>query len=155
MTKGWLKLEKSLLKVAIVRNLMSGEIVEWSHAHTILFLYLKDRYDHFKRLGNEFFDNQESISFNCGMKLTATKYRLNDLTRVGALLVNKKRIQGFVYSNSYTVLDIFSSPMFEVATVDGEVMEKSTEVQNKGFVTKPAPKVHTPSNIYDDDEAPF
>lgn len=154
MTKGWLKLEKSLLKVVLVKNLMSGEMVEWSYSHTILFLYLKDRHDHFKRIGNEFFDNQEQIALDIGLSIASLKRKMRDLYRLGAVRVEKKKMGGFINSNSYTVLDIFSSPMFESITVDGEVLEKHVEVQNKELASKRVPKTISPTNIYDD-EAPF
>lgn len=127
MTKGWLKLEKQLLKVVLVKNTMTGEEVKWSHTHTLLFLYMNDRYSHFKRQGGEFFDNQENIAVETGISLAVVKRRLKDFYRLGVMRTEKKKLTGFVFSNSYTVLDIFTAPMFEAITSEGEILEKFSE----------------------------
>lgn len=129
MTKGWLKLEKSLLKVVQVKNVMTGESVEWTHVHTILFLYMQDRYKHFKKMGNEFFDNQESIAQETGVPLRSLSRRMKELYKIGAIRVEKKKMGGYLQSNAYTVLDVFHAPMFEAVTVGGEILEKFTDAK--------------------------
>ena len=146
MAKGWLKLEKSLLKVVQVKNVMTGESVEWTHVHTILFLYMQDRHKHFKNLGNEFYDNQENIAHETGISLASLKRRLKELYRIGAVRVEKKKLNGFLHSNAYTVLEVFSVPMFEAVTADGEILEKFAESAPKKFKNEVG--VHDP-------EAPF
>ena len=92
MAKGWLKLEKSLLKVVQVKNVMTGESVEWTHVHTILFLYMQDRYKHFKNLGKEFYDNQENIAQETGIPLRSLSRKMKELYRIGAVRAEKKKI---------------------------------------------------------------
>lgn len=121
MTKGWLKIEKQWLKIIEVRNTMTGKAVKWSHTHTILAAYLTDRYNHFKGIHKEFFDNQENISAEVGMSLSVVQRRMKDLSSIGALRTTKKKLRGFVSSNSYVVLDVFSVPMFQVILDGGEI----------------------------------
>lgn len=149
MSKGWIKVEKQWLKIVEVRNVMSKECVQWSHTHTLLTLYLIDRYKHFHSSGNEFFDNLESIAFETGISLSVVKRRMKDLTKLGALRTTKKKLRGFVASNSYVVLDVFSAPMFQLVLAGGEVVEaeqKITSTIQKKFINKVGEK---------DPEAPF
>ena len=143
MTKGWLKLEKSLLKVVQVKNVMTGESIEWTHIHTILFLYMQDRHKHFKKMGNAFYDNQENIAQETGISLASLKRRLKELYRIGAVRVEKKKLSGFLNSNAYVVLDVFHAPMFEAVTADGEILEKFTEAKEAVKV----PSYRNPENI--------
>lgn len=122
MVKGWIKLEKQLLNVAKVRNVMNGAEVDWSHSHTILLLYMKDRAEHFKRQGAEYFDNQETLAREVGMSVASVKRRLKEFYDLGAVLVTKKKLKGFLSSNSYYVLDVFNAPMFEITLLSGEVI---------------------------------
>lgn len=145
MSKGWIKVEKQWLKIVDVRNVMSKECVQWSHTHTLLTLYLIDRYKHFHSSGNEFFDNLESIAFETGISLSVVKRRMKDLTKLGALRTTKKKLRGFVASNSYVVLDVFSAPMFQVVLAGGEVFKAEQPVQKK-FINKIGEK---------DPDAPF
>ena len=110
-----------------VKNVMTGESVEWTHVHTILFLYMQDRYKHFKNLGKEFYDNQEDIAQETGIPLRSLSRKMKELYRIGAVRAEKKKIGGYLKSNAYTVLDVFSVPMFEAVTADGEVLEKFAE----------------------------
>ena len=123
MVKGWIKLEKQLLSVAKVKNLMTGAEVVWSHSHMVLFLYMKDRADHFKRQGAEYFDNQETLAQDVGMSVASVKRRLKEFYDLGAVMVTKKKLKGFLSSNSYSVLDVFNAPMFEVTLIDGEIIK--------------------------------
>ena len=149
MTKGWLKIEKQWFKIVEVRNVISKESVKWSHTHTILTAYLLDRYKHFQSLGKEFFDNLESIAFETGISLSVVQRRMKDLTKLGALRTTKKKLRGFVASNSYVVLDVFYAPMFQLVLAGGEIVEVEKPVaipmQNR-FVNKVGEK---------DPEAPF
>jgi len=149
MTKGWLKIEKQWFKIVEVRNVMSKEAIKWSHTHTILTAYLLDRYKHFQSLNKEFFDNLESIAFETGISLSVVKRRMKDLTKLGALRTTKKKLRGFVASNSYVVLDVFYAPMFQLILDGGEIVEvekpAAIPVQKK-FVNKVGEK---------DPEAPF
>ena len=145
MSKGWIKVEKQWLKIVEVRNVMSKECVQWSHTHTLLTLYLIDRYKHFHSSGNEFFDNLESIAFETGISLSVVKRRMKDLTKLGALRTTKKKLRGFVASNSYVVLDVFSAPMFQLVLAGGEIATAEKPVQKK-FINKVGEK---------DPEAPF
>ena len=145
MTKGWIKLEKQWYKIVEVRNVMSKESVKWSHTHTLLTLYLLDRYKHFHSLNKEFFDNLESIAFETGTSLSVVQRRMKDLTKLGALRTTKKKLRGFVASNSYVVLDVFSAPMFQLVLAGGEVAEVEKPMQ-KRFINKIGEK---------DPDAPF
>ncbi len=39
----------------------------------ILWVWLKDRHDYFKRLGNDWFDNQADLAYPCGCDLSTVK----------------------------------------------------------------------------------
>lgn len=123
---GWMKVEKRWLKIASITNRNTNESVEWSHSHTIVLTYMLDRFSHFTRNGAEFFDNQDSLAEQIGIGITTLKSRLNDLIKIGAVVVTKKKLRGFVSSNSYTVLDAFNAPMFEVTLLSGEVIRAET-----------------------------
>lgn len=64
-----------------------GECVKMNLSDKIIYCHLKNRFEFFKGLGNEYFDTQQSIADVCNMDLKATgnilrKFIKNELTTI-------------------------------------------------------------------------
>lgn len=99
----FIKFPKALLAATHWISLTTGEEIQFTPSNKILWLHIKDRFDFFASLGNEWFDNQEAIAAATGSNISTVKRFLADLTKHGYLKASKKKVWGCAFSNSYTV----------------------------------------------------
>lgn len=100
----FIKFPKALLAATHWISLTTGEEIQFTPSNKILWLHIKDRFDFFTRLGNEWFDNQEAIAADTGSNISTVKRFLSDLATHGYLLKSKRKVGGCAFSNSYTIV---------------------------------------------------
>jgi hypothetical protein len=103
MTEAFIKFPKALMAAMHYISLTTGEEVQFTPSNKILWLHIKDRFDFFTSLGNEWFDNQEAIATATGSNISTVKRFLADLTKHGYLKTSKKKVWGCAFSNNYTI----------------------------------------------------
>lgn len=79
----------------------NGECVKMNLSDKVIYAHLKNRFDFFKSLGNEYYDTQQSIADMCNMDLKATGNILRKFIEDGLTTVYKKRFNGYP-KNIYT-----------------------------------------------------
>lgn len=79
----------------------NGECVKMNLSDKVIYAHLKNRFDFFKSLGNEYYDTQQSIADMCNMDLKATGNILRKFIEGGLTTVYKKRFNGYP-KNVYT-----------------------------------------------------
>ena len=79
----------------------NGECVKMNLSDKVIYAHLKNRFDFFKSLGNEYYDTQQSIADMCNMDLKATGNILRKFIEDGLTTVYKKRFNGYP-KNVYT-----------------------------------------------------
>lgn len=99
----FIKFPKSLLAATHWISLTTGEEIQFTPSNKLLWIHIKDRFDFFSKLGNEWFDNQEAIASATGSNISTVKRFLADLTKHGYLKVSKKKMWGCAFSNNYTI----------------------------------------------------
>jgi hypothetical protein len=147
---GWLMLNKSILPVKQLKNNRTGIEVEWTHDHTILWLYMLDRYNFFKKQGGSFYDNTIQISTTTGIQPRTLTRRLKDLCDVGLVEITKIKLPhhvGYQRSNSYVVHDIVDNLLF--STGDVKVIKVPTTKQT------PKPKQNKHITPEEEEQCPF
>lgn len=99
----FIKFPKAFLAATHWISLTTGEEIQFTPSNKILWLHIKDRFDFFTSLGNEWFDNQEAIAAATGSNISTVKRFLADLTKHGYLKTSKKKVWGCAFSNNYTI----------------------------------------------------
>ncbi len=79
----------------------NGECVKMNLSDKVIYAHLKNRFDFFKSLGNEYYDTQQSIADMFNMDLKATGNILRKFIEDGLTTVYKKRFNGYP-KNVYT-----------------------------------------------------
>jgi hypothetical protein len=79
----------------------NGECIKMNLSDKVIYAHLKNRFDFFKSLGNEYYDTQQSIADMCNMDLKATGNILRKFIEDGLTTVYKKRFNGYP-KNVYT-----------------------------------------------------
>ena len=80
---------------------INGECIKMNLSDKVIYAHLKNRFDFFKSLGNEYYDTQQSIADMCNMDLKATGNILRKFIEEGLTTVYKKRFNGYP-KNVYT-----------------------------------------------------
>lgn len=108
----FIKFPKTLLAATHWLSLTTGEDVQFTPSNKILWLHIKDRFDFFTSLGNEWFDNQEAIAAATGSNISTVKRFLADLTKHGYLKTSKKKVWGALSPTTTqspkTLLELFA-----------------------------------------------
>ena len=130
----------------------TGEKISFTGDQKIMWVWMFQRFEHFKSKGREWFDNQADIVAATGTSESTVKRFMALLKTHGYITVETRRRQGFIQSNSYTILSdlVLWSPASEcksasvstpvpVPTLD-EPEERIPDYAPIVF-TAPAPKV--------------
>jgi len=104
MTEAFIKFPKALMAAAHYISLATGEEVQFTPSNKMLWLTIKDRYDFFTSLGNEWFDNHDDIAKLSGSTVSTVKRFLAELTKHGYLRTSKKKVGGCAFSNKYIIV---------------------------------------------------
>ncbi|WP_457372602.1 DUF6945 domain-containing protein [Pseudomonas sp. TE12234] len=82
----------------------TGEQISFTGDQKIIWVWMCSRFHFFNDSGREWFDNQEDIAIATGTSESTVKRFMALLSKHGYLEVKKRRRQGFIQSNSYTIL---------------------------------------------------
>lgn len=99
----FIKFPKALMAATHWVSLTTGEEIQFTPSNKILWLHIKDRFDFFTSLGNEWFDNQEAIAAATSSNISTVKRFLADLAKHGYLKASKKKVWGCAFSNNYII----------------------------------------------------
>lgn len=133
----FVKFPKALMAATHWISLTTGEEIQFTPSNKILWLHIKDRFDFFTSLGNEWFDNQEAIAAATGSNISTVKRFLADLTNHGYLKTSKKKVWGCAYSNNYTI----AQDLIGIARTESKVVVGSEMPTAPGVTAGAAPIV--------------
>lgn len=106
------KAPHTLLQAKHIISRATGERLTFNAQDKILWVWMKDRHDHFKRLGNDWFDNQADIAYACSCDLSTVKRFIAKMTTHSYLMIEKRRIHGCAFSNSMIIThDLILAPV--------------------------------------------
>lgn len=134
--KPFMKASYALAAAEAVIVKSTGETVQLSFVDKHLYNWCYSQYTHLKGQGNEFFHNQSDIAMRCCASVSAVEKFVSKMSKAGILLKKQKKLTGFIVSNSYEVLDLTDSRLFQF--VFNKDMPKShidfmlSELEDKG-----------------------
>ncbi|WP_339441837.1 helix-turn-helix domain-containing protein [Pseudomonas proteolytica] len=104
MTESFCKMPRPLMAATQWVSLTTGEHLALSGQDKILWAWMKDRYDFFTSQHKNWFDNQDDIAKYTGCSVSTVKRFIQLLNKHGYLKKTQRRVHGFAYSNSYTIV---------------------------------------------------
>lgn len=99
-------------KALVVKS--TGEEVKLTPTDKHIYNWMYSQFTHLQSQGKEFFHNQINIASMCDVSLSAVEKFVRKSTECGLLLKKQKKMNGFVVSNSYVVLDILDNKRFKL-----------------------------------------
>lgn len=151
--------EKELLRikeVVCVQAKKDGKpvVVNFTGNVKIVYQYMQDRYQFFKRSGKDFFDNQKEIAEACGVSDRTVIQIIQTLCEAGLVEKRQKSIKGAWHSNAYVVHDVFDTTMFQT----GAKVDKGLLANRKvgGKAAQPPKPAKIINNLGEDlEDCPF
>ncbi|WP_282353048.1 hypothetical protein [Pseudomonas sp. PS01303] len=104
MTEEFCKIPKEMMRATHWVSKTTGQQFKFTGTQKIIWVYMVDRYKFFKSLGNDWFDDQEDIAKNTGCDVSTVKGFIKQLLEHGYMVVERKKLRGFVSSNSYEII---------------------------------------------------
>jgi hypothetical protein len=83
---------------------ITGELIKLEPSHKIIWLWMEPRFKYFNGTGKQYFDNQDEIAEATGTSISTVKRFVSLLQKHGCVEVGKKRLVGFIESNSYVIV---------------------------------------------------
>ncbi|MNL07887.1 hypothetical protein D3C87_1285850 [compost metagenome] len=127
MTELFCKLPHVIMAATYWISALTGERISFTGDQKILWVWMCKRFHFFHGKGGEWFDNQADIAVATGTSESTVKRFMTLLVKHGYMAVKKRRCNGFIQSNSYTILGALvlgspasgcaSGPVPEVAPV--------------------------------------
>lgn len=163
VTRTFIKTDKQLNRSTYLRRKSDGAEIKLSPLSKQLYNWFFDKHYFFcVQQNGEFYNNQNEIAEENGCSTNSIKSFVKEFEAFGVLKKTVKKLQGFIESNSYIVVDIFNSGMYEFLDAKKkptklEVVEEKESVENKpkpSTYTPPKKKPYTPP-VDDLDEPPF
>lgn len=111
MTEAFCQIPKEMMRATHWISKTTGQQFKLTGTQKIIWVHMVDRYKFFKSLGNEWFDDQEDIAKDAGCDVSTVKGFIKQLVEHGYMAVERKKLRGFVYSNSYKIvapLDLYN-----------------------------------------------
>jgi hypothetical protein len=81
----------------------TGELIKLEPSQKFIWLWMESRFKFFSASGKQYFDNQDEIAAATGTSVSTVKRFILVLKKHGYIEVGKKRIVGFIESNSYVL----------------------------------------------------
>ncbi|WP_460163463.1 helix-turn-helix domain-containing protein [Pseudomonas sp. S2_F03] len=104
MTEQFCQFTHEMMRATHWISKTTGEHLKLSAVQKIIWVQMIDRYNFFRLLGKEWFDSQEDIAFATGCDVSTVKAFIRLLVKHGYITVKRKRLRGFVSSNSYKIV---------------------------------------------------
>lgn len=79
------------------------ELIKLEPSQKMIWLWMETRFKFFNGTGKAYFDNQDEIAEATGTSLSTVKRFVSLLQKHGCIEVGKKRLIGFIESNSYII----------------------------------------------------
>ena len=96
------KLPKSLLMIDFIVVPETKEKVSLTLGDKLVWVYLYNQYESYKKQNMKFFETREQISLSCCLSLISVKRTLTKLKSINALEIQKNNLGGCVQNNIYT-----------------------------------------------------
>lgn len=157
MTELFCKMTHAIMAACHWISLKTGEQISFTGDQKVMWVWMLSRFQFFNGSGREWFDNQADIAAATGTSESTVKRFIGLLTRHGYITVKTRRLNGFIQSNSYTILSDLvlatpvgerapeaSTPAPEVVPVVAE--ERIPDYVPNVFVMPVRPKVNLPSS---------
>lgn len=113
MSEEFCKISLDLLSAKHFISRATGELLKFSAQEKLLWAWMKKRHDYFtKKLGNAWYENQDTIAHDCGCDVSSVKRFITKLRQHDYLTIDKCRIHGCAHSNSMTIThDLIPAPV--------------------------------------------
>jgi hypothetical protein len=82
---------------------LTGELIKLEPSQKFIWLWMESRFKFFSASGKQYFDNQDEIAAATGTSVSTVKRFILVLKKHGYVEVGKKRLVGFIESNSYVL----------------------------------------------------
>ncbi len=99
-----------ILSVSKIRNVVSNKIIEITPSDKLIYVWMIAQYCHLKSQKKEMFYNIVDISLILDVSESLVTKFIKKFKEAGILEIKKKKIKGFISSNSYIIHDISSHP---------------------------------------------
>ncbi|MEN2396830.1 DUF6945 domain-containing protein [Pseudomonas halotolerans] len=104
MTETFCKLTHEIMRATHWISKTTGELFKLTGTQKIIWVHMTSRYEFFRSLGKEWFDDQEDIAKDTGCDVSTVKGFIKLLVEHGYMAVERKKLRGYVYSNSYRII---------------------------------------------------
>ena len=104
MTETFCKLTHEIMRATHWVSKVTGQRFKLTGTQKIVWVHMTSRYEFFRSLGKEWFDDQEDIAKDTGCDVSTVKGFIKLLVDHGYLLVERKKLRGFVHSNSCRIV---------------------------------------------------
>lgn len=104
MAEQFCKLTHEMMRATHWVSKTTDEHFKLTATQKIIWVHMTSRYEFFRSLGKEWFDDQEDIAKDTGCDVSTVKTFIRLLAKHGYITIKQKKSRGFVHSNSYEVL---------------------------------------------------
>ncbi|WLH44230.1 helix-turn-helix domain-containing protein [Pseudomonas beijingensis] len=104
MTETFCKLTHEIMRATHWVSKTTGQHFKLTGTQKIVWVHMTSRYEFFRSLGKEWFDDQEDIAKDTGCDVSTVKGFIKSLVDHGYILVDRKKLRGYVHSNSYKIV---------------------------------------------------
>jgi hypothetical protein len=104
MTETFCKLSHEIMRATHWVSKTTGQHLKLTGTQKIVWVHMTNRYEFFRSLGNEWFDDQEEIARDTGCDVSTVKGFIKLLVKHGYMVVGRKKLRGYVHSNSYKII---------------------------------------------------
>lgn len=104
MTEQFCKLTHEIMRATHWVSKTTGQHIKLTGTQKIIWVHMANRYQFFRSLGKEWFDDQEDIAKETGCDVSTVKEFIRLLEKHGYMVVERKKLRGFVHSNSYKIV---------------------------------------------------
>lgn len=108
--KPFLQISYLVLSAKKIKNLQTNEIIDLSCSDKMIYQWMFGRYYHLKSQNKEMFYNEKDMASILDLSTSTIKRTISKFSEAGILEIKKKKIKGFISSNSYIIHDISSYP---------------------------------------------
>ncbi|MBD9461632.1 helix-turn-helix domain-containing protein [Pseudomonas sp. Pdm06] len=104
MTETFCKLTHEIMRATHWISRTTGKLFKLSGTQKIIWVHMSSRYEFFRSLGKEWFDDQNDIARDTGCDVSTVKAFIRLLVDHGYIVVQRKKLRGYVHSNSYNIV---------------------------------------------------
>ncbi|MGY1918891.1 DUF6945 domain-containing protein [Pseudomonas tolaasii] len=104
MTEQFCKLTHDMMRATHWTSRTTGEQFKLSGDQKVMWAWMEKRYEFFRSIGKDWFDNQDDIAMSTGCDPSTVKRFISKLTQHGYIEVERQKGRGFIRSNKYKIL---------------------------------------------------